>query len=291
MRVRTVLPLLASGLLAGCGGVLDPAGPVGAGDRFILLNALAIMLLIVVPTILATLAFAWWFRAGNARAERRPDWAFSGRLELVIWSVPALVIIFLGGIAWIGSHQLDPYKPLPGRAVEVQVVSLDWKWLFLYPQSGVATVNRLVIPAGAPVHFTLTSATVMNSFFVPRLGSQIYTMAGMTSQLWLQADRPGVYPGRSAHFSGDGFADMRFDAVALPPDRWAAWVAQARARGPVLDARAYAALARESHGDRPASFRATDPRLFDAIVALKAPAPQPAPGKGSQRAINPKAGS
>ena len=176
-------------------------------ERLILLDATAIMLGVVVPVILATLVFAWWFRAGNSKATYRPDWAYSGRLEAIVWSIPALVVLFLGGIGWVSSHDLDPGKAIESNAapLEIQVVSLDWKWLFIYPTQGIASVNRLVVPAGTPIHFRLTSATVMNSFFVPQLGSQIYTMAGMATQLNLLADQPGTYPGLSAQFSGEGF--------------------------------------------------------------------------------------
>ncbi len=151
------------------------------------------MLAIVIPTILATLAFAWWFRASNTRARYLPTWSYSGRIELIVWSIPALVVFFLGGIAWIGSHLLDPARPLTSGAkpLEIQVVSLDWKWLFIYPEQGVASVNDLVAPAGTPLHFQITSASVFNVFFLPRLGSEIYSMYGMTTQLNLQADRPG----------------------------------------------------------------------------------------------------
>ncbi|MDF2117076.1 ubiquinol oxidase subunit II [Roseiarcaceae bacterium H3SJ34-1] len=255
--------------LAGCGGVLDPQGPVGAAEKLILFNALAIMLVIVVPTIAATLAFAWWFRASNSRALYRPYWAFSGTLELIVWAIPALVVIFLGGIAWFGSHALDPYRPLPGKAqpVEIEVVSLDWKWLFIYPQDGMAAVNQLVIPVGKAVHFRLTSSGVMNSFFVPQLGSQIYTMAGMTSQLSLQADRAGTYNGLSAQFSGEGFSGMRFEVRAVASDDYAAWIAGTKAAGPRLDQAAYADLAKPSKNVAPGTYREVEAGLFDSIVS------------------------
>jgi cytochrome o ubiquinol oxidase subunit 2 len=248
-------------------GVLEPQGPVGAAERLILADSVAIMLAIVAPTIVAILAFAWWFRASNRRAIYRPDWAFSGQIELLVWAIPFLAVTFLGGIAWFGSHALDPYKALPSpkTPVEVDVVSLDWKWLFLYPAADIATVNQLVIPAGVPVHFRLTSSGVMNSFFVPQLGSQIYTMAGMTTQLSLEASHPGVYPGLSAQFSGDGFADMHFQVRALGPADYSHWLAQARTRGPVLDQGAYASLAKPSQNVRPAAYRAVQPGLFEAI--------------------------
>jgi cytochrome o ubiquinol oxidase subunit II len=270
--------VLAGGVLSGCaGGVLDPAGPVGAGDRVILLDALAIMLAVVVPTIVCTLVFAWWYRATNRRAAYSPQWAYSGRLELLVWAIPAFVVLFLGGIAWVGSHDLDPAKPLTsGQApLEVDVVSLDWKWLFIYPAQHIASINSLVIPAGIPVHFRLTSATVMNVFFVPRLGSEIYTMNGMITQLYLEADRPGVYLGLGAHFSGDGFSDMRFDASAVSGDAFSRWVSAARTQGPVLDEAAYRTLLQESAHVPPYTYRAVAPGLFEAIGSQRLP-----PGQG-----------
>ncbi len=254
--------------LAGCGGVLDPHGPVGVSERLVLLDSLGVMLVIVVPLILATLAFAWWFRASNSRATYRPDWAFSGTLELIVWAVPALVITFLGGIAWFGSHALDPYRPLPSAAkpIEVEVVSLDWKWLFIYPDDDVAAVNQLVVPVGTPVHFRLTSSGVMNSFFVPQLGSQIYTMAGMTSQLNLQADEAGSYAGLSAQFSGRGFADMRFTMTAVPADAYAKWIADAKATGAALDQAAFADLARPGTDVSTSIFKSVQPGLFDRVA-------------------------
>jgi cytochrome o ubiquinol oxidase subunit II len=278
-----VATLVLAPLLAGCTGVLDPHGPVGESERLILLDSVAIMLAIVVPVILATIGFAWWFRASNTRATYLPDWAFSGHLELIVWAIPALVITFLGGIAWFGSHALDPFQPLPSKTkpVEVEVVSLDWKWLFIYPDDGIATVNQLVIPVDTPVHFKLTSSGVMNSFFVPQLGSQIYTMAGMTSQLSLQADQEGTYPGLSAQFSGEGFSDMRFDVRAVAPDAYAKWVADTKgAGGGTLDAPAYAELVKASKNVKPATYQAIDPKLFDSIINENAP-DAPGPRSGS----------
>ena len=248
--------------------MLDPAGPVATGERTILLNSLAIMLAIVIPTILVTLGTAWWFRAGNRKAVYRPDWSYSGRLELLVWSIPLLVIIFLGGIAWIGSHDLDPPRPLAStrRPLVVQVVAMDWKWLFIYPEQGVASVNRLVLPVGRPVAFRITSATVMNSFFVPQLGSQIYAMAGMDAKLNLQADRIGRFEGLSAHYSGAGFADMRFSVDAVRADRFAAFVDDARRAGPVLDGRAYGALGSAQGNVAPFTYRAVYPGLYAAAV-------------------------
>ena len=256
-------------------GVLDPQGPVAAAQRTILGNATVIMLAVVVPVILLTLAFAWWFRAGNRWARRDPDWAYSGPIEVTVWSIPTLVVLFLGGIAWIGSHDLDPARPLAGNAapLRVQVVSLDWKWLFIYPDLGVASVNRLVLPAGTPLQLQLTSSGVMNSFFVPQLGSQIYTMAGMTTTLHLQAERPGTFPGLSAQFSGDGFSDMRFDAVATTPAQFAQWVAGVHAGAGALDAARYAQLARPGVAASTPTYGQVAPGLFQSILATSVQPP------------------
>jgi len=261
-------------------GVLDPVGPVAAQEKQLLINSTAIMLAIIIPTMIATVTFAWWFRRGNSKAEYRPDWEYSGAIELVVWAIPLLTIMLLGGIAWIGSHDLEPSRPLKSDkpAVRVDVVSLDWKWLFIYPDQGVATVNRLVVPAGTPVSFRLTSATVWNTFWVPQMGSMIYTMPRMTTRLNLQADRQGSFTGVSGHFSGDGFPGMQFQVEALPPDRFATWAQGARGQGPALDGAGFAQLSRPSSYVKPMTYGAVVPGLYDAIVANRAPlGPVPAP--------------
>jgi cytochrome o ubiquinol oxidase subunit 2 len=261
--------ICAGALLASCReGVLDPRGPVGQAERVILYDATTIMLAVVVPVIVLTLAFAWWFRAGNRRATYRPDWEYSGTIELIVWAIPALVVLFLGGIAWIGSHELDPPKPLASATspLEVEVVSLDWRWLFIYPRERIATVNRLVVPTGVPVHFRLTSTSVMNSFFIPQLGSQIYTMTGMTTQLNLQADQAGSYPGISAQFSGPGFSDMRFTLVADSSEKFASWVAEVRTRGGVLDSATFARLARPTRGGSDLTYGTLADDPFDMVA-------------------------
>ena len=187
------------------------------------------MLAIVLPTIAAIFAFAFWFRKSNTRAFYWPDWEYSGRLELVVWSIPTLTIILLGGVAWIGSHQLDPARPVggTGQGVTIQAVSLDWKWLFIYPDQQIATVNTLTVPVGAPLHFQLTSASVLNAFFIPQFGSMIYTMNGMVTRLELRADKVGDYQGLSSHFSGDGFPDMLFDVHVVSQADFASFAANA----------------------------------------------------------------
>src|SRR5882672_8917960 len=260
--------LIGAATLGGCTeGVLDPKGPIALAERQILLNALGIMLAIVIPVILAILGVAFWFRASNERARYRPNFAYSGRLELLVWSIPAMTVFLVGGVAWVGSHDLSPRKPISTvRPLRVQVASLDWKWLFIYPDQGVASVNRLIIPVGTPVSLELTSSGVMNSFFVPQLGSQIYTMAGMITRLHLQADHSGTYRGFSAQFSGEGFSDMRFDADAVPDEKFAQWLDAARSAGPELNAKSYADLAKPSAAVAPFTYRSVAPGLFGSIT-------------------------
>ena len=295
LRRLCCLPVL---LVSGCNrGILDPVGPVAAAEKQILINSTAIMLAIIIPTMIATVAIAFWFRRGNSKAAYRPDWEYSGAIELVIWAVPVLTIMLLGGITWIGSHQLDPSKPLESKVapLDVQVVSLDWKWLFIYPEQHIATVNQLIIPAGTPINFHLTSATVWNTFFVPQMGSMIYTMPNMTTRLNLMADKPGVFEGRSAHFSGDGFPGMEFNVHSLPPQQFAAWSQSAQANPP-LDARTYKLLERPSSYVKPMTFGNVAPGLFEAIAMGHAPSTQqrphnlPAPGASTAEPNSPLEG-
>jgi cytochrome o ubiquinol oxidase subunit 2 len=262
--------LISAATLSGCTeGVLDPKGPIAAAERQILFNSLGIMLAIVIPTILATLGVAYWFRSSNTRARYLPDFAYSGRLEMLVWSIPVMTVLLVGGVAWVGSHDLDPPKPIASavKPVRVQVVSLDWKWLFIYPDQGIATVNQLTVPFGTPISFELTSSGVMNSFFVPQLGGQIYTMAGMVTRLHLLADHPGTYRGMSANYSGEGFADMYFNVDAVPAENFAQWVDATRGAGPELDAQAYANLVKPSKAVAPFTYRAVAPRLFNGILS------------------------
>ncbi|HTY48677.1 MAG TPA: ubiquinol oxidase subunit II [Steroidobacteraceae bacterium] len=255
--------------------VLDPHGPIGAQERLILIDSTVIMLAIIIPVIIATLAFAWWFREGNPRATRLPHWSYSGRIEFVVWAIPALVILFLGAIAWVSSHDLDPPKPLDSQVqpLDIDVVALDWKWLFIYPEQGVASVNHLVVPVGTPLRFHTTSAGPMNVFFIPQLGSQIYSMAGMETRVNLMADDPGTYRGLSANFSGEGFSDMQFRVDALPRERYEDWLDRTRTGGGVLDANAYAALMRPSAQEPARTFGTVTSGLFDAILMHPGTAP------------------
>jgi cytochrome o ubiquinol oxidase subunit 2 len=262
--------VIGAAALGGCAeGVLDPRGPISVAERQILFDATGLMLVIVIPTMLATLGVAFWFRASNKGAQYWPNFEYSGRIELLVWSIPLMTVLLVGSVAWISSYDLDPPRPIASSAkpLKVQVVSLDWKWLFIYPELGVASVNQLTIPVGAPVSLDLTSSGVMNSFFVPQLAGQIYTMAGMATHLNLRADYPGGYRGMSANFSGDGFADMHFSVDVVPPETFGHWLESTRSAGPALDAQAYADLVEPSRAVAPFTYRSIDPVLFPRIVS------------------------
>jgi cytochrome o ubiquinol oxidase subunit 2 len=262
--------------------ILDPQGPIGAAEKTILIDSVGIMLAIVLPTIVAIFAFAYWFRASNTKAFHWPDWEHSGRIELVVWSIPTLTVILLGGVAWIGAHQLDPAKAIegPDKPLTIQAVSLDWKWLFIYPDQKVATINTLTVPAGAPLKFELTSASVMNVFFIPQFGSMIYTMNGMDTRLNLRADTPGTFQGLSAHFSGDGFSDMHFDVHVVPQKEFAKWAQDSSNAANALDAGSYQQIAKPSMNNAQAIYRLADPHLFNSIVTQELP-----PSEGPQAGV------
>jgi cytochrome o ubiquinol oxidase subunit II len=269
--------LLAAATLGGCDGVLDPKGPIALAERQILFNATGIMLAIVIPVAIATLGVAFWFRASNERARYRPDFVYSGRIEMLVWSIPLMTVLLVGTVAWIGAYDLDPPKPIASstKALKIQVVSLDWKWLFIYPEQGIASVNHLTIPVGMPVSFELTSSGVMNSFFVPQLAGQIYTMAGMVTRLNFVADHPGTYRGMSANYSGAGFSDMVFKVDAVAPQNFTQWADATRHAGPVLDAQAYSALVKPSRAVAPYTYRSVTNGLFTNVMSA---AMQPAAG-------------
>ena len=270
--------------LGGCNiELLNPQGSIGHQEKNLILIALGLMLLVVIPVIALTLFFAWRYRATNPKANYQPKWHHSTAIEWVVWTIPCLIVVFLAVLIWSTTHALDPYKSLESKAapVKVEVVALDWKWLFIYPDYGVATVNRLEIPAGRPIDFKLTSQSMMNSFFIPELGSQIYAMAGMQTQLHLVADRPGTYRGLSSSFSGPGFSDMHFDTIATDDRGFDAWVKQAKASPLMLDKANYAVLAKPSEKDPQRVYARVSPGLFDGIVNqyMSGSAPSAAPMK------------
>ena len=227
------------GILSGCDWVIfNPKGQIGQDEKDLLITAVLLMLLVVIPVIVMTVMFAWKYRA-SVKARYEPNWAHSTAVEVVVWSIPCLIIIVLSVLTWRSTHELDPYKPLVSvkKPITIEAVSMDWKWLFIYPELGIATVNEIAFPLNTPVDFKITSDSVMNSFFIPQLGSQIYSMAGMVTSLHLIANEAGQYAGISANYSGHGFSKMRFTARALAQQSdFDQWVATVKSSQTVLDA-------------------------------------------------------
>jgi cytochrome o ubiquinol oxidase subunit 2 len=272
------LLLLAVALLTGCSSVLmSPAGDVALQQRNLILTSLLLMLIIIVPVIALTLLFAWRYRASNKDATYTPEWHHSTMLELLIWSAPLLIIIALGALTWVSTHKLDPYRALgrisEGRAVSqsvkplvVEVVALDWKWLFIYPEQGIATVNEMAAPVDRPIEFRITAATVMNSFFVPALAGQIYAMPGMQTPLQAVINKTGNFEGFSANYSGAGFSGMRFVFRGTSATEFDQWVAQAKSGNDLLSRDRYIELERPSENVAVRRYASVAPDLFDAIV-------------------------
>ena len=265
------LPLLCvAAFLNGCGHVplLDPKGPIGAHERYVIIAAFALMMIVVIPVAIMTLWFPMKYRASNPKATYAPKWSSSGMIEVIVWAVPAVIVTLLGILVWNSTHRLDPYKPIPGDAepITIEAVSLDWKWLFIYPDLGIASVNRIVFPARVPLSFRITSDTVMTSFFIPRLGSQIYAMAGMQTRLHLLADEPGAYTGQNQQFSGRGYADMNFEAVATSREKFEDWVREVKQSPDRLDLTRYTDMQKPGIGYSPAYFSAVQPGLFEHII-------------------------
>ena len=265
-RIASIAALLAmTPLLGGCQiALLDPDGPIGAQEKSLIVLATCLMLIVVVPVIAMTLAFAWRYRASNERAVFAPDWTHSNAIEAAIWAVPCLIVAILGYVTWTSTHRLDPYRPIVAAAkpIDVEVVSLDWKWLFIYPDLKIASVNELAFPVDTPVRFRLTSSSVMDSFFIPELGSQIYTMPGMESKLNLLASDAGTYTGISANYSGDGFSDMTFSTRVMTRADFAKWVGRARRAGEDLTMAAYRRLALPSEHVHVSYYGNVKPTLY-----------------------------
>ncbi|SIR44922.1 cytochrome o ubiquinol oxidase subunit 2 [Rhizobium sp. RU20A] len=271
-----LLPLL---FLSACKAeVLAPTGDVAAQQRDLLVISTLLMLIIIIPVMALTVLFAWRYRESNRAAVYRPNWDHSTKLELIIWAVPLLIVVSLGAITWVGTHLLDPYRPLariaPGKEVgqeeplQVQVVALDWKWLFIYPQYGVAAVNELAVPVDRPVQFTLTSSSVMNAFYIPAMAGMIYAMPGMQTTLHGVFNKEGTYQGLASHYSGAGFSGMRFKAKATDAAGFDGWIAEARTASKTLDRPAYLQLEQPSENVKPELFATVDPELFPRIVNL-----------------------
>lgn len=268
--IIAVSSLCAAFLLGGCGHMvlLEPKGPIGAAERSLILTAVGLMLIVVIPVIIMAFLFPWKYRASNTKASYAPKWSHSGKLEWIMWLVPVAIITVLGVLVWNTTHYLDPYKPIDAglKPVRIEAVSLDWKWLFIYPDQNIATVNRLVFPANVPLSFRITSDTVMTSFFIPQLGSQIYAMAGMQTRLHLMAAEPGTYAGQNQQFSGRGYADMTFKAIATSRKQFEAWVLKVKRSPNNLDLARFEELERPSVGSPVVFFSSVKPDLFEFII-------------------------
>jgi cytochrome o ubiquinol oxidase subunit 2 len=277
-RFRSMLVLPAA-LLGGCNLVLlHPAGAVAAQQGHLIVVSTILMLLVIVPVIALTVLFAWRYRKSNTEATYTPDWDHSTQLELVIWAAPLLIIIALGAVTWINTHTLDPYRPLRPhdaahlvatdvKPLTVEVVALDWKWLFIYPEQGIAVVNELAAPADVPITFKITASSVMNSFFIPALAGQIYAMPGMETELHAVMSSPGDFDGFSANYSGAGFSDMRFKFHSLSAGDFEHWVQAVKAGGQALNRDGYLQLERPSEHERVRRYATVADGLYDSILS------------------------
>lgn len=268
-RIRLALVALACVGLSGCDWVLlDSKGMVGLAQRDLILICIGVMLIVVIPAIVLTFVFAWRFRAGNTKAKYTPDWSHSTKVEIVVWGVPLLIIAGLAVIVWKSTHELDPYKPLDvaGEPLHVDVIATDWKWVFVYPDLGIATVNQLNFPANRPLAFNITSNSTMNTFFIPQLGGQIYAMAGMRTQLHLIANEPGQFRGMSGNYSGHGFSNMKFIATASSNEDFERWVAEVRSAPDALSFAQFKALAAPSKNVPVQHFSSVEPLLFKKVI-------------------------
>lgn len=268
-RIRLALVALVCVGLSGCDWVLlDSKGMVGLAQRDLILICIGLMLIVVIPAIVLTFVFAWRFRAGNTKAKYTPEWSHSTKVEIVVWGVPLLIIAGLAVIVWKSTHELDPYKPLDvaGEPLHVDVIATDWKWVFVYPDLGIATVNQLNFPANRPLAFNITSNSTMNTFFIPQLGGQIYAMAGMRTQLHLIANEPGQFRGMSGNYSGHGFSNMKFIATASSNEDFERWVAEVRSAPQALDFNQFKALAAPSKNAPVQHFSSVEPLLFKKVI-------------------------
>jgi cytochrome o ubiquinol oxidase subunit 2 len=270
-----MMAILAVLLLGGCSDMilLHPKGPVGETERFVIIVAFTLMLIVVIPVIIMAFWFPWKYRSSNTKAEYSPKWNYSGKIELAVWLIPAVIVTCLGFLIWHTTFQVDPYRPLDStvKPVEIQAVSLDWKWLFIYPEQNIAVVNQLVFPVDVPLNFKITSDTVMTSFFIPQLGSQVYAMAGMQTMLHLLANETGTYAGQNQQFSGTGYSEMKFEAIATSPEDYEAWLKKIGASTERLDLDRYQNLVQPTSGYPVTYFSSVEQNLFKSIIGKYMP--------------------
>ena len=277
---RSIILLTLMLVLSGCDlVVMSPSGDIAAQQRDLIVISVFLMLLIIVPVILLTLFFAWHYRQSNTAATYDPEWHHSTGLEVIIWSAPLAIIIALGAVTWVSTHKLDPYRPLDRldaarpvtkdmKPINVEVVALDWKWLFFYPDYGIATVNEMAAPVDVPINFKLTASSVMNSFYVPALAGMIYTMPGMQTKLHAVMNKPGEYEGLSSNYSGDGFSHMRFKFHGLDQAGFDAWVAKVKQNGTMLNRDSYLKLEKPSAKEPVRYYAGFEAGLFDAVLNM-----------------------
>ncbi|MDA8407207.1 MAG: ubiquinol oxidase subunit II [Deltaproteobacteria bacterium] len=266
-----LLSLCAVTFLGGCSTILlfNPKGPIGESERFVIIAAIVLMLIVIIPVFIMAFWFPLKYRASNTKSTYMPKWVHSAKIDFFMWGVPIAIVTLLAILAWTRTYSLDPYKPIPSahKPINIEVVCLDWKWLFIYPDQNIATVNQITFPVNVPVSFKITSDTVMASFFIPQLGSQIYAMAGMQTRLHLLADKPGTYAGQNQQFTGRGFADMHFKANAVSYEEFQSWVEKIRQSPEKLDLERYSKLAKPSVGYYPVTyFSSVKPDLFEYIL-------------------------
>ena len=258
-------------MFTGCDHLLlfNPKGPVGSSERSLIIISFVLMLIVVIPVFILAFWFSIKYRASNTRSTYAPKWDYSTAVDWVIWLVPVAIVTVLAYLAWTSTFSLDPYKPIPSenKSIRIDVVSMDWNWLFIYPDQDIAVVNELVFPAGAPVSFRLTSSSVMTSFFIPQLGSQMYAMAGMQTRLHLLADEPGTFTGHNQEFSGDGYADMHFKVNATTREQFGKWVEKVRRSPDKLDLSRYEQISKPTEGGLSMSFASVKPGLFEYIIS------------------------
>lgn len=289
-RVLALVPLMAA--LSGCNlVVLNPSGDVAQQQGDLVVISTLLMLIIIVPVMALTVLFAWRYRKSNTKARYEPEWDHSTQLELVIWAAPLLIIICLGALTYMTSHLLDPYRPIDriaenrpvdssAKTLEVNVVALDWKWLFIYPEFGIASVNEMAAPVDRPIRFNITASTVMNSFYIPALAGQVYAMPGMQTQLNAVINKAGTYKGFSANYSGAGFSQMRFNFHGLSHDGFETWVADVKAGGGSLDRAGYLQLEKPSVNDPVRRFGSVEAGLYKAILGMCVEPGKPCGGMG-----------
>jgi len=273
LLILAVIALIALYLITHEIAVLEPAGMIGMKERDLFYISSLLMLIVVIPAIVLALVFAWKYREKNKNAKYSPNWAHNSVAEAIWWSVPCVIIIILGVIVWDTSHELNPFKPIESekQTLTIQVVALEWKWLFIYPEQGIATVNYIQFPENTPIRFEITGDAPMNSFWIPKLGGQIYAMPAMRTELYLIADQVGEYRGYSANISGKGFAGMMFEVQSSSDDAFEAWVKEVKQSPKNLNWKEYLEIVKPSEYVPAIYFGSSEKDLFDRIIMQYAP--------------------